>query len=360
MEFTPLPDGVLVAQLQTIDMCRLRDGAETEVAKLVTACRKDGFFYLDIRGMPELAPVVENMFRLDRRLFDLPDDEKMKYDIDSNIDALSRMKLNGYKPMGRNFGGIQGMRDGFESYAIPNKGVAGLENIDFRRPAVVNEFMPTLQQLSNAVAEAARVIFTSLSRALRLPPGRGFEDVHRASEPKPDVIRLLKYHAQPLAERGALNTPHTDLGSLTFLFASQAGLQVLQRSASSELDNSKKYQQNNDWRWVEPRAGHVVVNLGDCMTVLSNGYLHSCLHLVAPPPGRAMPERYSFAYLMRAEDATVMTEMDSPLFPPAEEGRELYTSGEWIQRKFGMLRGNVKKPNQDAILTGRPGFQVEV
>ncbi|KAJ7763222.1 hypothetical protein DFH07DRAFT_939360 [Mycena maculata] len=347
MDFVPLPDSVPVAELQTVESCGLRDGDQGEVVKLLAACRTDGFFYLDIRGMVELAPMVDDMYRLERKLFDLPVDEKMKYDIDINTNDLSRMKLNGYKPLGRNFGGIQGGRDGFETYAIPNNGVAGLQDVDFRRPAVVDEYMPTLRQLSGAVAEAARLIYTSLSRTLRLSPGRGFEDMHRASEPKPDLIRLLKYHAQPVEERGALNTPHTDLGSLTFLFASQPGLQVLQ-------DNK-----NDEWRWVQPRPGHVVVNLGDGMAVLSNGYLCSCLHRVAPLPGRAMPERYSFAYLMRAEDATVMTGLDSTLFPPyPAEGRELYTSGEWIQRKFGMLRGNDKKPGQDAVLTGRTGLVV--
>lgn len=37
-------------------------------------------------------------------------------------------------------------------------------------------------------------------------------------------------------------------------------------------------------------------------SMLTGGLLHSCLHRVGPLPGRTREERYSFAYLQRAED----------------------------------------------------------
>ena len=213
-----------------------------------------------------------------------------------------------------------------------------LKDHDFKRPKVIDEYMMTLRFLSTAVAAAASAIFTNLSRALEIPDGEGFQDVHRQHVPSPDVIRLLKYHAQPLEERGASHTPHTDLGSLTFLFTRQPGLQVLGR--------------DEQWKWVEPKEGYAIVNLGDGMKTLSNGYLHSCLHRVGPLPGRAMEERYSFAYLMRAENTTLMTGLNSPYFPRATSQETIYTSGEWIQHKFSMLRGASNRPNQATVLTG--------
>ena len=37
-------------------------------------------------------------------------------------------------------------------------------------------------------------------------------------------------------------------------------------------------------------------------SMLTGGFLHSCLHRVRPLPGRTREERYSCAYLPRAED----------------------------------------------------------
>lgn len=39
-----------------------------------------------------LLQVVDAMFQLDRELYDVPDEEKMAYD----VDKLSELKLNGY------------------------------------------------------------------------------------------------------------------------------------------------------------------------------------------------------------------------------------------------------------------------
>ncbi|KAJ7732456.1 hypothetical protein B0H16DRAFT_1328745, partial [Mycena metata] len=200
-------------------------------------------------------------------------------------------------------------------------------------PNVVNEYMPALQQFCAVFAD---LIYAKLSNALRLPPGRGFEDVHRVST-KPGVIHLRKCHPQSLA-------PQTDRGWLMFLVATQPSLQLLR-------DTSLGPEEKNDWRWVQPRAGHVVVNLGDDMKALSNGSLHSCLHRVAP--GIAMAGGRSFAHLMSTSHATV-TIVNSPMVSPA---RDLHPIVEWIARRFGMFRGDVKKPGQKP---GTPGTVVGI
>ena len=71
--------------------------------------------------------------------------------------------------------------------------------------------------------------------------------------------------------------------------------------------------------------------------MLTGGLLHSCLHRVAPPPGQSMQERYSFAYLQRAEDDVKM-EILLGMENRAANQEEVYTSKEWLEKKFGMLR----------------------
>ena len=87
-----LPDELLVAQLETISYEALRDGSEVEATKLFNACCHDGIFYLDMAGTePDILKAVDDIYALEKGIFDLPEQELMQYD----IDVLSPRKLNG-------------------------------------------------------------------------------------------------------------------------------------------------------------------------------------------------------------------------------------------------------------------------
>lgn len=93
---------------------------------------------------------------------------------------------------------------------------------------------------------------------------------------------------------------HTDIGSLTLLFAQQWGLQVLcPTEARSQAVNSGSVTDGMEWRFVEPRANHAIINVGDTLRFLSGNRLRSALH-------RALPldtgDRYSIAYFLRPSD----------------------------------------------------------
>lgn len=88
--------------------------------------------------------------------------------------------------------------------------------------------------------------------------------------------------------------------------------------------------------------------------MLTGGLLHSCLHRVSPRPGWAMEERYSFAYLQRAEDNVRMEAL--PGFCNEMRGtKEVHTSREWLEKKFGVLRRKtwIEETKTQRILTGR-------
>lgn len=128
---------VPVATLQRVRLDLLQAGNAAEAEKLFGACRKEGFFYLDFQHAKSVvSEVVEQIYILEEELFNLREQEKLRYD----VDKLSKMKLNGfvspqgiltdiyqsgsdscltrYKPLGRNFGGIKGKLDGFETYSV--------------------------------------------------------------------------------------------------------------------------------------------------------------------------------------------------------------------------------------------------
>ena len=82
-----------MAQLLTVDIGRLSEGSEEEAAKLFRAAKEDGIFYLDLQDphFRRLLETVDDVFGLSKGLFNLSEEEKMKYD----IDELSRLKLYG-------------------------------------------------------------------------------------------------------------------------------------------------------------------------------------------------------------------------------------------------------------------------
>lgn len=224
--------------------------------------------------------------------------------------------------------------------------------------------MDALEKLLEGLCAAAQTIFKHLSIALSLGPEERFEDFHNPIDPSSDILRLLKYHKTPTGVDRAASpqTPHTDLGSLTFVFSATPGLQVLPHNSTRGQGQNSILPQASDWAYVAPRSKCAVVNFGDCMTMLTNGLIKSALHKVGPLPGTAMKERYSFAYLMRPRDNTPLRPLQSHLIPSNSPGLSGHpsgalTSGEWMVEKFEALRGRSNQSTDrgartDAILTG--------
>lgn len=87
---------VHISPLKVIDLQKLLDQDVQESAKLLAAAKEEGFFHLDFRqvdGCADMLRTVEEMYKFQNELFDLPQEQKLKYDIDN----LSQMKLNGYE-----------------------------------------------------------------------------------------------------------------------------------------------------------------------------------------------------------------------------------------------------------------------
>lgn len=87
-------EAVFIAQLLTIDISRLEEGDEAEAAKLFKASKEDGAFYLDFSNHRDMGMLeaVENVFAISKEIFDLSEEEKLRYD----VDLLGSLKLNGW------------------------------------------------------------------------------------------------------------------------------------------------------------------------------------------------------------------------------------------------------------------------
>jgi hypothetical protein len=109
------------AGLRTISLYQLQAGSASERNLLLETCMSDGFFYLDLThpNFSSLLDVVNATFNCSKELFNYSPEIKGLFD----VDKISDLKVNGYKPKGRNVvsNGKDGKNDGFESWVVRQK-----------------------------------------------------------------------------------------------------------------------------------------------------------------------------------------------------------------------------------------------
>ena len=138
---------------------------------------------------------------------------------------------------------------------------------------------------------AALQLLSRLMRAFSLALGQAetvLEPIYRAD---PHIlVKLIRYPGRDATAGDQGVGAHKDAGLLSLLLQDeQQGLQV---------------QVAEEWVDVTPRAGTLVVNIGEILELASDGYLRATLHRVTTPP--AGRERISAAFFLGARlDATV-------------------------------------------------------
>lgn len=234
-----------------------------------------------------------------------------------------------------------------ETLQLSRNAIFGLTDECLPCPRPVADYRASIRAFMSSCSDHSQLIFRTLSDALCLEPHERFESFHRPSHPSPDIVRLLKYHEHRVSAAAPYvpQVPHTDLGSLTFLFAPSPGLQIFRQDV-------------DEWAYVQPRACHAVVNLGDALSMLTDGFFRSSLHRVKALPEADMQERYSFAFLMRPENHVIMRPVTSSMIVPdpnvsRDPHPHYYTCEEWMLRKFENLRAgtNQEEASESSILT---------
>lgn len=66
-----------------------------------------------------------------------------------------------------------------------------------------------------------------------------------------------------------------------------------------------------------------------------------------------MPTRYSFAYMVRPADGTVMCAPQTGQIPAAEPGAPVLTCEEWMERKYSVLRLEERPQGLEWMMTGQ-------
>lgn len=109
----PFPDDVLTAPLLRLSFAKLQANDPEEIKRLVRACEDLGFFYLDLRGPgDEIIADADKLFNVTEDLYDLPLEEKQKYDF------MHKNSYFGYKGYGANIVDKTGRTDRNEFYNV--------------------------------------------------------------------------------------------------------------------------------------------------------------------------------------------------------------------------------------------------
>jgi isopenicillin N synthase-like dioxygenase len=180
----------------------------------------------------------------------------------------------------------------------------------------------------NAIGQ---IILKTLERELHLYSNE-LTEIHQPKDYSGEFVRLFRYPAPKDGKpHNTAPTPaHTDATSMTLLFNWQGGLQITKHDAQARVDKVDRDYEGEEWLYIPPEPGHVIVNLGDTMVILSNGVLKSGRHRVVTPPGpQAKFHRYSVLTNLRPANDTLMRALKSDMIPPEEGNGEDITALEW-------------------------------
>jgi isopenicillin N synthase-like dioxygenase len=196
-------------------------------------------------------------------------------------------------------------------------------------PVSVQENVELFDRFISLSQYLLKTLLSCLSDALNIDDAHRLEHSHRDGQPTNTTLVLLRYPKNADAHHIGHNK-HTDIGSLTLLFSNQWGLQV--------VTPEKK-----EWAFVQPRANHAIINVGDSLRFLSGKRLNSCLHRVIPVNGACQEEhRYSIAYFLRPESEVKFEDADG----------QKVSAEKWHDDKYVMFAEPHEKQEMSKMLTG--------
>ena len=258
-----------------------RKQAATALGK---ATRDAGFLYIVGHGVPEY--LIENLKTCTRAYFAQTYQQKMQDYIGNSHNH------SGYVPEGEEQY-LSAKPDLKEAYDVGYD----LQDLTQCRPMLGPDrwpdfpgFKPAIKAYYDAVFALSNVLFRGFALALHLPE----DSFTQYITSPPSQLRLVHYPFSPQApeDRPGIGA-HTDYECFTILLATADGLEV----------------QNGAMEWIDAPVieGAFVINIGDMLEVLSNGYYVATMHRVR----KVKQERYSFPLFCACDYDTVIKPIDA-------------------------------------------------
>ncbi|MGB6187912.1 MAG: 2-oxoglutarate and iron-dependent oxygenase domain-containing protein [Aeromonas molluscorum] len=275
--------------LPILDYGQLLPGAPHRTQALMTlrrAARDPGFFYLENTGL-DLGQQSE-LLALAARLFALDDHQKQA------VQMVHSPHFRGYNRVGAELTRARpDWREQFDIMAEEPCLPDALLHQPWQRLQGPNLWPSALPELRGALLgwqAQLTLVGLTLIRSFAETLAQAADVFDESLSPLPyRHTKLIHYPGRHEGDGQGVGA-HKDPGYLTLLLQdSHGGLEVLTEQG---------------WTPAPPRAGALLVNIGELLELASNGYLKATLHrVVTPPPGVS---RLSCAFFMAARlDATV-------------------------------------------------------
>ena len=301
-----------------ITIIDLSEHHDNIVRKFANAYSTAGFAYIKNHGIPQT--LIDATFEASKNFHKLNEAEKQTISLDKNhrgyipintsTDVNSKL-ANVKKPnQSSSFMMMRESENKSDEYLSgPNQWP---EILGFRETLnTYTEQMSILgQRLISIAAKACKANPDELLPAFKLPT---------------IWLRLLHYPPSPTLSPKDLygSAPHTDFGALTLL--AQDGIGGLQVQTP-----------NGNWINVPKIDGTFVVNIGDMLNRLSNGFLKSTPHRVI---NRSGSERYSIPFFFDPHVNTII----EPLRGTGEPNFEPIHFGDFLRNELGSSYESHKK-----------------
>ncbi|KAH8811626.1 hypothetical protein F5884DRAFT_749992 [Xylogone sp. PMI_703] len=309
------------AELVTLDLEDIdRPGGKERLAQqLAHAVHHVGFFYVKNFGLSQQQ--IDDQFTLAKHFFELPTEEKAKYEVDYAAADYNGWRRHGRSKTARAF-------DNVEIFNIPKFTDDFKGKYDY--PDLLKAHWPEIETFSRALHSNVVIPLLRLfAIILQLPDEEYLVKQHTYDRKSEDHFRYMVYHKRTPEEHAASNHGlgggHTDLGTVTLLFRQPvAGLQILG--------------EDGNWTYVSAQPGTITVNLADTISHLTGGWLKSSVHrVVSPPEDQRDYERTGLLYFARPHNDTILNPiLDSPVLNAAGVASRFekpVTMEEWVKAK---------------------------
>lgn len=305
--------------MPTIASVSLAGPLDQVAEELGRSFAETGFGVVRDHGIP--ADLIDRAWALCREFFALPEEVKHRYHLKGTGGA------RGYTPFGTEQAKDAQVVDLKEFWHVGRTLPAGDPLERFMAPNVwpdeVPGFRETMEDIYAAFEASGARILQAIAISLGEAPDFFADSVRQGNS----VMRLLHYPPlAPGAPEGAIRAAaHEDINTITLLLgAEESGLQL--KTAEGE------------WISVAPPEGALVVNIGDMLQRLTNGYLKSTSHRVVNPVGEAARRpRFSMPFFLHFRPDFLIEPMEKfvdsahPPLPPI-------TAEDYLQQRLREIK----------------------
>jgi isopenicillin N synthase-like dioxygenase len=282
---------------------------DTFVADLGDALQDIGFVSLVGHGVD--SDLIRRAYDMAETFFLLPDEAKRSYE------DLALRGQRGFTSFGREKAKDHKAADLKEFWHVGRDGAGSHDNLwpDAHLPSFRPVFAELFRQLD--------VCADHLLRACALYLGEQERLLADMVDNGDTILRVIHYppvagDADPAAIRAAA---HEDINFITLLCESTApGLELLERDGT--------------WRPIHALDGHIVVDAGDMLQQLTNGFFRSTTHRVVNPDN-SRERRFSMPFFVHPRAEVDLTPLPSAVGRTGGEVRfPRITAGEYLLQRL--------------------------